>query len=298
MVLSYPPTMPTQDTKFKVRCVDKILNLDQPQVMGILNITPDSFSDGGAFSNFNAALDHAEKMILAGAKIIDVGGYSTRPQAEWVEEKAEAERVIPLITQLCKIYPDLIVSVDTFRSSIALKAFNAGATIVNDISGGAFDPELHHVVASNQMAYVLMHHRYDPARGHLPPLEQPIGHEVTAYFQAKLNDLKHLGIENIILDPGFGFGKTLAQNYELLHHLKSFSKLQLPLLSGISRKSMLYKILKNDAQHADNATTVANTLALLGGASLLRVHNVQNAIEAIGIFNAYQKYVPQLLAEN
>ena len=280
--------MPFKDTNFTYRFGEKILDLKTPQIMGILNTTPDSFSDGGQFIRPDAALFQAEKMLAQGASIIDIGGYSTRPGAEPVSESEELSRVIPILKQISKQFPKALLSVDTFRANVAQAASENGATIVNDISGGDFDPSLFVTVSKNKMGYVLMHHRYSPTKGHLPPIAGNIAAEITQYFTEKILIIKQLEISPLFIDPGFGFGKTTEQNFQLFSQFEPLKQLGHPILAGLSRKSMLYKTLQILPQEADNATTAANMLALMHGASILRVHNISYAKQAIDIFTAYQ----------
>jgi dihydropteroate synthase len=263
-----------------------LLVLSEPIVMGILNVTPDSFYDGGAFSAPDNALAKVSQMIEEGAAIIDVGGYSSRPQSQDISEKEEIERVIPSIKAILKEFPKALVSIDTFRSNVARAAIENGACMVNDISGGSLDEKMFTTVAECNVPYVLMHMRGTPQTMIKQTSYENIIIEMIDYFQKKIVELKQLGVKDVIIDPGFGFAKTMDQNYELLKNLNYFKCLNLPILSGVSRKSMICKKLGIENKDALNGTTVLNTISLMNGASVLRVHDVKYAIEAIKLFKA------------
>lgn len=252
--------------------------------MGILNLTPDSFYDGGKYKSPSDILHQVAKMRDEGASFIDLGAYSSRPNAVHISEKEERSRLLPVIELLVKEFPDIILSIDTFRSRIAIEAINAGASIVNDISGGSLDEEMFAAIAKLQVPYILMHMVGTPQNMSQNVHYENLIKDIIFTFSEKLFELRKLGVNDIILDPGFGFSKTLDQNYELLNKLELFSSLDLPLLAGMSRKSMLYKLLDVDPEHALNATTSANMIALMKGAKILRVHDVRQAAETIRIF--------------
>ncbi len=251
--------------------------------MGILNTTPDSFFDGGKYQNEKEILVQTEKMLTEGATFIDVGAYSSRPNATHISEDDELLRIVPVIELLLKNFPEIIISVDTFRSKIAQKSIESGAAIINDISGGKMDKEMFATVAKLQVPYILMHMLGTPQTMQKNPKYKNVTQEVISFFSEQIFALHQLKLNDIIIDVGFGFGKTLEHNYELLNNLSLFKNLDAPILAGISRKSMLYKPLESTAQKALNATTSANTIALLNGANILRVHDVKEAAEAIKI---------------
>lgn len=269
----------------KLICNDKILDLSSPAVMGILNVTPDSFYDGGKYFSEEKILKRAEAIISEGAEIIDVGGYSTRPGAENVSEEEELRRIIPAIKLIRKNFARIIISVDTFRSSVANQSYEEGADIINDISGGMLDEQMFNTISKMKAAYILMHIQGTPQTMQKNPYYKNVVEEVKTFFSKKISALKELGKENIILDVGFGFGKTVEHNYELLEHLSEFKKFGFPILAGLSRKSMVNKILGIAPENALNGTTVVNTIALMNGADILRVHDVKEAKEAVKILN-------------
>ena len=251
--------------------------------MGILNITPDSFFDGGKYKNEKEILSQVEKMLLEGATFIDVGAYSSRPGAKHISEEEELQRIIPVINLLVKHFSEIIISVDTFRSKIAEETINAGAAIVNDISGGKMDDNMFATVANLQVPYILMHMLGTPQNMQKNPVYRDVTKEIISFFAAQINRLHQFKLNDVIIDVGFGFGKTIDHNFEILKNLSLFKSLDAPILAGISRKSMLYKTLDISAKQALNATTSANTIALLNGANILRVHDVKEAVEAIKI---------------
>lgn len=262
----------------------QLLSLEEPQVMGILNVTPDSFYAGSRKQTEAAIIDRIETILREGASIIDVGGYSSRPDAAEVSETEEMQRLEMALQPLLQHYPDVVVSVDTFRSSVARQCVEKyGVSMINDISGGELDERMFDTVAQLRVPYIMMHMRGTPQT-----MQQQTGYEdVTAdllkYFSQKLERLFRLGVNDVILDPGFGFSKTLTQNYELMRHLGDFRILGLPLLVGVSRKSMIYKLLETTPEESLNGTTVLHAYALLQGADILRVHDVRAAKEAIRI---------------
>ncbi len=249
--------------------------------MGILNITPDSFYAGSRIGNLDDVIKKAETMLSEGAEILDVGGYSSRPGAIDVSESEELKRVVPVMEALRKKFPDAILSIDTFRSEVAQSALYAGADMINDITGGDGDANMYAVAAHSKVPYVMMHMRGTPQTMNQLTQYDDLVSEMIDYFHVRLEKLKQAGVKNVIIDPGFGFAKTVAQNFELLSKLDSFRILEKPLLVGLSRKSMIWRTLETTPEHALNGTSVLNTLALLKGASILRVHDVKAAREVI-----------------
>jgi dihydropteroate synthase len=267
-----------------INCGGNLISLQEPIVMGIINVTPDSFYDGGKTFDISDIISQAKKHIEEGAKILDIGGYSSKPGAEEVIESEELQRVIPAIEAILKEFPNTIISIDTFRSAVAQKAIDAGAQIINDISAGNLDSKMFDVVTKNQVPYIMMHMQNTPQNMQAAPKYENIVMEVTSFFSEKINLLTSKGAKDIILDVGFGFGKTIEHNYTLLRELKHFKLFGFPILVGISRKSMLYKPLNITPQEALNATTAANMIALQNGAKILRVHDVKEAVEAVEIY--------------
>lgn len=266
----------------------KLCDLSHPVVMGILNITPDSFFDGGKyFSESDKIKARIDQILTEGGKIIDIGAYSSRPGADDVSEDEEYRRLARAFDVIAANYSDLTISVDTFRSGIARKAvLEFGADIINDISAGEIDKNMFTTVAELNVPYILMHMQGRPADMQDSPTYADVVEDIVLYLSRKVMELRQLGIKDVIIDPGFGFGKTLEQNYALLNRLEAFDVFELPLLVGISRKSMIYKLLNKTPQESLNGTTVLNTLALTKGASILRVHDVKEAVECVTIFEA------------
>lgn len=266
----------------------KLCDLSHPVVMGILNITPDSFFDGGKyFSESDKIKARIDQILAEGGKIIDIGAYSSRPGADDVSEDEEYRRLARAFDVIASNYSDLTISVDTFRSGIARKAvLEFGADIINDISAGEIDKNMFTTVAELNVPYILMHMQGRPADMQNSPTYADVVEDIVLYLSRKVMELRQLGVKDIIIDPGFGFGKTLEQNYALLNRLEAFDVFELPLLVGISRKSMIYKLLNKTPQESLNGTTVLNTLALTKGASILRVHDVKEAVECVTIFEA------------
>ena len=258
-----------------------LLDLSSPKIMGILNVTPDSFYDGGVYSNENEILKQAEKMILDGVDIIDIGGYSSKPGAKKITIKEEEKRVLPIIKLIYKTFKKTIISVDTFRSEIAEKSLNAGASIINDISGGDFDNNIYKIAERYKAPYIMMHMKGNPSNMQINPTYQNINYEIIKDLSKKIDFAQKKGVCDIIIDPGFGFGKTIEHNYQILNNLKLYKVLHKPILIGVSRKSMIYKLLKTDPSKALNGTTALNTIALINGANILRVHDVKQANEVI-----------------
>ncbi len=253
--------------------------------MGILNLTPDSFYDGGRNNNFIDALKKTEQILSEGADLIDIGAYSSRPGAEHISEETESERLIPVLRAIVSKFPDAILSIDTFRSGIAKIAVNEGAAIINDISAGSMDKEMFKTIAKLGVPYIMMHMKGTPQTMSSQNDYEDITTEVCQYFASRIQKLRNLGVNDLIVDPGFGFAKNLEQNYELLANLEQLKSTGHPVLAALSRKSMIYKLLETDAEHALNGTTAANTIALIKGANILRVHDVQAATEAVKIVN-------------
>jgi dihydropteroate synthase len=267
-----------------------ILSLELPLVMGILNATPDSFYDGKINNTFDEIIKHASQMVEDGATIIDIGGYSTRPSASDVSIIEELKRVIPVIEKLKTLYPNIIISIDTFRAEVAREAINNGASIINDISAGELDHKMFETVADLNVPYIMMHTRGTPqTMQSLTQYENLIG-EIISYFSIKINTLKSLGVNDLIIDPGFGFAKTMEQNYELLQKLPYFKVLELPILVGVSRKSMIYKLLNISPDESLNGTTTLNTIALMQGASIIRVHDVKEAVETVKLLEKVNSF--------
>ena len=277
--------MHTIKKKTSINCKGKLLDLKRPIVMGILNITPDSFYDGGKHSNTDLIKNHVKKMLDDGATIIDIGAYSSRPGATHITEKDEINRLRPVLEMMQKQFTETIVSVDTFRAKVAEKVIKEyGVSIINDISAGEMDSKIFETIAKYNVPYIIMHMQGTPQNMQQNPVYGNILNEITDYFSKKINQLKKMGVHDIIIDPGFGFGKTLDHNFELINKLDSFNILELPILSGISRKSMIYNFLNTSPQEALNGTTVLNTIALSKGANILRVHDVREAKETVDIF--------------
>ncbi len=263
----------------------KMLDLSTPKVMGILNITDDSFFDGGKYISKNKILEKCDKMLTEGASIIDIGAQSSRPGSKSINSNLEKERLLTAITNVKHHFPDIIISVDTYNASIAKSCIKNGADIINDISAGEKDKEMWAVVAEFGVTYIMMHMKGKPENMQENPQYDNVTNDIMVFFEKKIKNLKTKGIEQIIIDPGFGFGKTMEHNYEILNNLERFQKFGLPLLVGVSRKSMIYNLLDTTAQKALNGTTAINMMALLNGANILRVHDVKQAIECIKIVN-------------
>ncbi|WP_297970238.1 dihydropteroate synthase [uncultured Capnocytophaga sp.] len=266
----------------QINCKGELICFDTPKVMGILNITPDSFY---AQSRTTPAevLRKAEQMLQEGATFVDIGGYSSRPNAQEVSPQEELQRVVPVVEALVKHFPDIRISVDTFRAEVARESLEAGACIINDISAGQIDPAIWEVVAHYQVPYIAMHMRGTPQTKQTYTEYDKLTKDILYYFSQIKDKARQLRINDLIVDPGFGFSKTLAQNYELMQQLALFKALECPILVGISRKTMIYKLLNTTPEAALNGTTVLNTFALLHGADILRVHDVKEAVECVKI---------------
>ena len=267
---------------------------DRPAVMGILNVTPDSFSDGGRYNIMDSALQHCEEMLADGADIIDIGGCSTRPNNAIATKEEEMERVIPILKAIRKAFPKTMVSIDTFRKNVAEACMGEGADLINDISGGLFDEEMLPYIGQHHIPYVMMHCVGTPETMHQHTLGGDIHQTVMNFFKQQCQVLEAFGEQQIILDPGIGFGKSLEANYQLLSDLERYRYNHLPILIGISRKSLIFKVLGTTPQAAVNGTTVLNTIALLNGADILRVHDVKNAREAIELVGTFCNFAQNL----
>jgi dihydropteroate synthase len=279
-----------EDTHFKLTANGRVLALNKPVVMGILNLTPDSFFDGGRYTTADAALAQTERMVAEGAAIIDLGAVSTRPGSDAPDEAEEWRRIYEVLPLLRRRFPHIWLSADTYRASVVQKAAAEGIDIINDISGGGMDAALVQTVAQTGLPYILMHMQGTPATMQHKPQYTNVVAEMSQWFDEKITALQAHGVSQLVLDPGFGFGKTVAHNFQLLAAVPQFVQKGFPLLAGISRKSMLTKLLSIKKEEALNATTAANTHALLGGAHILRVHDVKEAVETIGIFEAVKKF--------
>ncbi|GGG55687.1 dihydropteroate synthase [Bizionia arctica] len=264
-----------------INCKGKLIDLSTSKVMGILNLTPDSFYDGGKFKNESEILSQVYIMLKAGATFIDLGAYSSRPDANHISEEEELKRLLPIVTLILKEFPEALLSIDTFRSQVAKQGIEAGASLINDISAGLLDEKMLETVAKLQVPYIMMHMKGTPQTMQQETNYKNIIKEMLFYFSERIAKAKALGIMDVIVDPGFGFSKTREQNFEILKQLELFKLLEKPVLIGVSRKSMIYKTLENTAQEALNGTTVLNTIALQKGASILRVHDVKEAVECI-----------------
>ncbi len=274
---------------------NKTLIFDRPALMGILNVTPDSFSDGGRYNLKDKALQHCEQMLADGTDFIDIGGCSTRPNNAIATESEEMERVIPILNAVRKAFPETLISIDTFRKNVAEACINAGADLINDISGGLFDEDMLPYIGQNHIPYVMMHCVGTPETMHQYALGGNIHQTVMDFFEQQCNILKAYGDQQIILDPGIGFGKTIEANYQLLNELNYYRYNRLPILIGISRKSLINKVLHTTPDTAENGTTVLNTIALLNGADILRVHDVKNAREAIELVGTFRQSIEKSL---
>lgn len=275
--------------KMTINCKGELIDLSSPKVMGIINATPNSFYAESRKTSEKDILKQVEKMLEDGADFIDVGGYSTPPGAPKVDETEELNRVLPAIENILKQFPETFISVDTFRANVAEKSIEAGAAIINDISAGNLDPEMMKTVAKYQVPYIMMHMRGTPQT--MKDLNQydDLLQDILFYFSEKISEARALGINDLIVDPGFGFAKNIAQNFELLSKMELFKTLELPILAGLSRKSLIYKTLNTSAQEALNGTTFLNTIALSKGANILRVHDVKEAVECTKLYAELNK---------
>lgn len=269
-----------------INCKGELIDLSQPKIMGILNITPDSFFDGGKYEDEKAIILQTEKMLNEGATFIDVGANSSRPGASVISEEKEIQRILPIVDLLIQEFPQILLSIDTFGSKVAAMSLDAGAALINDISAGRLSEKMLPIIAKYKVPYVMMHMKGIPQN-----MQQKTGYEnlltdILHYFSERVAAARALGIHDIIVDPGFGFAKTLEQNFELLRKLDLFQNLNLPILAGLSRKSMIYKTLETDAQNALNGTTALNMAALSKGANILRVHDVKEAVECVKLYES------------
>ncbi len=270
---------------FTLNCKGRLLKLDQPIVMGIINATPDSFHSDSRVDGIAEAVEKATEMLGQGASILDIGGQSTRPGSEKVGPTSEADRVVPIIQAILKQFPETIISIDTYYAEVARMSVDAGASIVNDVSGGMADANMLDIVALLKTPYICMHHSGNALELHQPLLSENTIKTVFDFFVERMEACKAAGIKDLIIDPGFGFGKTLAANFELIKDLSLLKLLAKPILLGVSRKSSIYKTLAVTADKALNGTTVVNTVGLMNGATILRVHDVKEAMEAIQLTN-------------
>lgn len=268
-----------------INCKGQLIDLSTPKVMGILNLTPDSFYDGGQYLNEKDIIDQVEKMLTEGATFIDIGAYSSRPGAAHISEEVELQRIVPVVKLLCNTFPDILISIDTFRSNIAKVCIDAGAALINDISAGDMDSNMFKTIGEINVPYIMMHMQDSPQNMQKNPVYNNVTQDILFYFSKKIALARQYKINDLIIDPGFGFGKTITHNFQLLNTLELFQNINLPVLVGVSRKSMIYNTLNTDAQHALNGTTVINTLALQKGTSILRVHDVKEAIECVTLIN-------------
>lgn len=264
-----------------INCLGTLVDLSSPKVMGILNVTPNSFYDGGKFNDEKRLLLQVEKMLTEGATFIDIGAYSSKPNAEFVSEEEEIDRLIPIVKSVLKHFPQTLISIDTFRANVAKVGIENGACIINDIAAGSLDENMMKTVAELQVPYIMMHMKGNPQTMQSLAQYDNITKEMLFYFSEKVAQARNLGINDLIIDPGFGFAKTLEQNFEVMNNLELFQMMELPILVGISRKSMIYKTLDTSAEFALNGTTVLNTIALQKGSNILRVHDVKEAIECV-----------------
>lgn len=271
-----------------INCRGTLLDLSNPVVMGILNVTPDSFYKGSRVKTEHQVRTQVEKMLTEGAQIIDIGGASSRPGADFVSVEEELNRVLPIINLLVKYYPEALLSIDTYRAKVAKASIDSGIHLINDISASSIDEELLDVVATGNVPYVLMHMQGTPKDMQQAPNYDRVVVDVFDFLVKKIALLKNKGIQDIIIDPGFGFGKTIEHNYKLLNHLSVYKALGMPVLAGISRKSMIWKVLKHTAEEALHGTTALHVIALQNGANILRVHDVRPAVEAIQLMQVLE----------
>lgn len=268
-----------------INCKGQLIDLSIPKVMGILNITPNSFFDGGKYKNEDEIILQVDKMLSDGTTFIDVGAYSSKPSAEFVSEQEEIDRIVPVIELILKHFPKTLLSIDTFRANVAKISIENGAAIINDIAAGELDEKMFDIIAQYNVPYIMMHMRGNPQTMQSLTHYDDIIKEMLLYFSEKVKKARSLGINDLIIDPGFGFAKTIDQNYEVLQKMELFNLLELPVLAGVSRKSMIYKTLNNTPQEALNGTTALNTIALTKGAKILRVHDVKEAMECVTLFS-------------
>ena len=274
---------------FSINCKGELIDLSQPKVMGILNITPDSFYDGGRFKDSKTILNQVEKMLIEGAAFIDIGAYSSRPGANFVSEEEELQRITPMVHLVLKTFPNCRISIDSFRSKVIKECTDMGAAICNDISAGKLDLKMMETVGTLKIPYIMMHMKGTPQTMQEQTQYKHIVNDIYYYFSERIQVAKAHKINDLIIDLGFGFAKTLDQNYILLNQMDYFKNLNCPILTGISRKSMVYKVLKSTASEALNGTTALNMTALMSGSKILRVHDVKEALECVKLYNALTK---------
>ena len=277
------------NTGFSINCNGELIDLSQPKVMGILNITPDSFYDGGRFKDSITILNQVEKMLIEGAAFIDIGAYSSRPGANFVSEEEELQRITPMVHLVLKTFPNCRISIDSFRSKVIKECTDMGAAICNDISAGKLDPKMMETVGKLKIPYIMMHMKGTPRSMQEQTQYKHIVNDIYYYFSERIQVAKAHKINDLIIDLGFGFAKTLDQNYILLNQMDYFKNLNCPILTGISRKSMVYKVLESTASEALNGTTALNMTALMSGSKILRVHDVKEALECVKLYNALTK---------
>lgn len=268
-----------------INCKGNLIALDSPKVMGILNLTPDSFYDGGKYKNEQEIILQTEKMLTEGATFIDVGAYSSRPGATDISEEEEIKRLVPIVSMLIKEFPDILLSIDTFRSHVARESISAGAAMINDISAGNLDEKMMETVARLKVPYVMMHMRGTPKTMKNLNEYDNLLQEILFYFSEKIQQARALGINDLVVDPGIGFSKNSSQSFEILDKLELFKNIELPLLVGVSRKSLIYKTLETTPENALNGTSILNTIALCKGANILRVHDVKEAMECVSLIS-------------
>lgn len=268
-----------------INCKGQLVDISQPKVMGVLNVTPDSFYDGGSYKDESDILNQVATMLTEGATFIDVGGYSSRPGADFVSEEEELKRVVPVIELILKEFPKTYISIDTFRSKVAKQTIETGAALINDISAGKLDEKMIETIGKFGVPYIMMHMRGNPKNMQSQTDYKDLVKDIVSYFGERIAQAHKAKINDIIIDPGFGFAKTLKQNFELLNKMELLKITDKPILSGISRKSMIYKTLNTSASEALNGTTALNMMALENGASILRVHDVKEAMECVTLFN-------------
>lgn len=268
-----------------INCKGNLIDLSTPKVMGILNLTPDSFYDGGKYKNESDILSQVYIMLKSGATFVDIGAYSSRPNATHIEEAEELKRLLPIISLIIKEFPEILISIDTFRSQVAKHGIEAGAALINDISAGKLDENMLPTIATLKVPYIMMHMKGTPQTMQQQTDYKNLMKDILFYFSERIAKAHALGIIDVIIDPGFGFAKTTEQNFELLKHLELLKTLDKAILTGLSRKSMIYKTLKNAPKDALNGTTILNTVALQKGASILRVHDVKEAMECVTLLN-------------
>lgn len=278
---------------YTLNCKGRLLTITEPIVMGILNVTPDSFYDGGRYTQQDNILRQCEKMLLDGAAIIDVGGMSSRPGAEVIDTQEELKRVVPVVEIIAKTFPEALISIDTVKSKVAQAAINAGGHIINDISAGQFDDALYETVANLKVPYILMHMQGTPKTMQHHPNYTDVVQHVLDFFISQIEVLRSLTVRDIVLDVGFGFGKSVEHNYQLLQRMNTFEIFDVPILAGISRKSMICKALKINPKQALNGTTALHIVALQQGASILRVHDVKEAKEVITLWKQLERVVSE-----